>query len=182
MWMVISECKPAPTSTISSTKHRAGFTAATDLTTINSSRVLAIGEIISDSLASAGGLTHFTETFNTTDSASVWEPSIGTNVGIVLQTRGTGYIASDAPDNAVAGGNARGDNAVDLQMDRTNATDVASGIMLRLAAGQGPARSPWGGQITASDDSFNRWRGLFNTASGTFTLGRAITQLQRGGK
>ena len=113
-----------------------GFTSFNDLTDDQLLTGLAIGEVISDSLASVGGLTHFTETLNTTDSASVWEPSIGQDVGIVLQTRGTGYIAADAPDNTDVGGNPRGTFAVDLQMSRFNASEVASGDYATISGGR----------------------------------------------
>ena len=117
----------------------------------------AISEMISDSLATVGGLTHFTETLNTTDSASVWEPSIGTDVGIVLQTRGTGYIAADAPDGTATGGNARGDNAVDLQVSRLDATYVASGNFAAISGGA---------SNTASSEGATVGGGIFNNASG----------------
>ena len=109
-------------------------------------------------MASAGGLTHFTETLTTgTDSASVWEPSIGTDVGIVLQTRGTGYIAADAPDGTATGGNARGDNAVDLQVSRLDATYVASGNFAAISGGA---------SNTASSEGATVGGGIFNNASG----------------
>ena len=51
--------------------------------------------------------------------------SLTTNAGIVLKPNGTGAIMAQVPDGTVAGGNARGQNAVDLQMSRSNADQVA---------------------------------------------------------
>ena len=51
----------------------------------------------------------------------------GTNIGIALTPKGTGYISAQVPDGTVAGGNARGAGAVDLQTARAVATQVASG-------------------------------------------------------
>lgn len=48
------------------------------------------------------------------------------NIDLVLQPKGTGALLLDIPDNAVAGGNKRGSDAIDLQMVRSAATQVAS--------------------------------------------------------
>lgn len=50
-----------------------------------------------------------------------------TNVDIVVNPKGTGAILAQVPDNTWIGGNKRGNYAVDLQMGRYNATQVASG-------------------------------------------------------
>jgi len=50
------------------------------------------------------------------------------NMNLVLSPRGTGaLIAGPMPDGTATGGNARGSRAVDLQMSRSAATQVASG-------------------------------------------------------
>ena len=50
------------------------------------------------------------------------------NVDIALAPRGTGAFSFDIPYNAIPGGNCRENNADDLQMLRTLATDVVSGV------------------------------------------------------
>lgn len=57
------------------------------------------------------------------------------NTYLGLLPSGTGAIVADTPDNAVAGGNARGTNAVDFQMSRVAATQVASGANSAILAG-----------------------------------------------
>jgi hypothetical protein len=51
----------------------------------------------------------------------------GTNIGIALTPKGTGYISAQVPDGTTTGGNARGANSVDFQAFRTSASEVASG-------------------------------------------------------
>lgn len=50
-----------------------------------------------------------------------------TNIGVVIQPKGTGAFSLNIPDGTTTGGNARGTNAIDLQNSRTAATQVASG-------------------------------------------------------
>lgn len=61
----------------------------------------------------------------TTQTSSVIQSST-TNANLVIAPNGTGAIIADIPDGLITGGNARGTNAVDLQMSRTNANQVAS--------------------------------------------------------
>jgi len=62
----------------------------------------------------------------TVQTASVIQ-STTANSSLVIAPNGTGGLIANIPDNGVAGGNARGTNAVDLQMSRTAANQVASG-------------------------------------------------------
>lgn len=51
-----------------------------------------------------------------------------TNSSVVISPKGTGaFIVGPPPDGTAVGGNARGDNSIDIQPDRLQATDVASG-------------------------------------------------------
>jgi hypothetical protein len=59
-----------------------------------------------------------------------------TNANLVIAPNGTGALIADIPDGTAAGGNARGDNAVDLQMQRRAATHVASGAYSFIGGGQ----------------------------------------------
>ena len=50
-----------------------------------------------------------------------------TNVSVSIVPKGTGSFSLQVPDGTTAGGNARGAYSVDLQTQRANAADVASG-------------------------------------------------------
>lgn len=50
-----------------------------------------------------------------------------TNADAVIRPKGTGALLAQVPDNTATGGNKRGAGAVDLQMSRSVATQVASG-------------------------------------------------------
>lgn len=88
-----------------------------------------------------GGITGFTSTLetaspNNTVNASKLVASGGTtNQDFVIQPKGSGAIISALPDNAAAGGNKRGTNAVDLQTQRSGPTRVASGANSTISGG-----------------------------------------------
>jgi len=71
----------------------------------------------------------------TTQSVAVIE-STSTNAGIVLKPNGTGAIMAQVPDGTAAGGNARGTYAVDLQMTRSAADQVAGYNYDSITGGQ----------------------------------------------
>lgn len=58
-----------------------------------------------------------------------------TNIDIAIVPRGTGAISAQVPDGTIIGGNKRGTNAVDLQINRTQANHVASGLGSVLIGG-----------------------------------------------
>lgn len=130
-----------------------------------------------------GSLANFTESSNTatpnaTVPVSVLEATnAATNVDIAIVTKGTGSFLLDVPDNAVAGGNKRGTNAVDLQMLRTNAAQVASGPN-SFAAGFSNSATLSGsvalGGANTSSGTAAFASGGNNTASGAYStaLGR----------
>jgi len=61
----------------------------------------------------------------TTQTSSVIQATT-TNANLVLAPNGSGAIVASIPDGTIAGGNARGSNAVDLQTSRSSALNVAS--------------------------------------------------------
>jgi hypothetical protein len=63
------------------------------------------------------------------------------DIDIALSSKGTGAILAQMPDGTVAGGNKRGNNAVDLQMVRNNATQVAIGTSSTISGGERNATS-----------------------------------------
>ncbi len=96
-----------------------------------------------------------------------------TNIGVVLGSKGTGAIAAAIPDSAVAGGNARGANAVDWQASRTAATQVASGAQSVIGGGLNNTATGTGATVaggssnTAGGGNSAVAGGNSNSASGT---------------
>jgi hypothetical protein len=64
---------------------------------------------------------------NTINVVQIAAKGSGTNIGLALSPKGTGYISAQVPDGTSTGGNARGARSVDLQTSRSAATQVASG-------------------------------------------------------
>jgi hypothetical protein len=86
------------------------------------------------------------------------ENTTATNSDLVLTPKGTGaFILGPKPDGTLTGGNARGARAVDLQTNRTAASQVASGADSFVAGLQNTTGNP-------------AWAiGLSNTASGLYS-------------
>ena len=95
---------------------------------------------------------------------------------VVGQPKGTGAVLAQFPDAAVAAGNARGTNAVDLQTTRTAATQVASGARAVIAGGGNNAAPgqdavvAGGNSNTANNTQAFVGGGSNNAASGTRAL------------
>ncbi|MBL6458622.1 hypothetical protein JMJ55_25105 [Belnapia sp. T6] len=58
------------------------------------------------------------------------------NIGLSLAPKGTGALLAAVPDSTAAGGNTRGATAVDLQMVRSTAAQVASGQSAFIGGGE----------------------------------------------
>nr|QBK85421.1 MAG: hypothetical protein LCMAC101_00080 [Marseillevirus LCMAC101] len=89
-------------------------------------------------IANAASFTTSTDMECLPDVMVVIEPSsflTETNVGVALVPRGTGAVSLSAPDLLPAGGNCRGDYAVDLQIQRLSATQIASGVSSNIGGG-----------------------------------------------
>lgn len=105
----------------------------------------------------AGGLTQFTEAANssapnaTVPVNSLSASGAATNIDVAIVPKGTGAFMLDIPDNTATGGNKRGAEAVDLQMSRNNASEVASG-QYSVAIGR---RSIASGQDSVSIGALN---------------------------
>jgi hypothetical protein len=82
----------------------------------------------------------------------------GADVTLALVPKGSGAIIAAVPDGTIAGGNARGANATDLQTVRNAATQVASGANAALIGGT---------NNTASGAEAIVGGGAGNTASGS---------------
>lgn len=92
---------------------------------------------------SPGGLTKFTEAENAAGvNATVPVESLTAlngavaNLDAAFVPKGTGALLAQVPDGAIAAGNKRGTYAVDLQLNRAAATDVASGAYSTISGGQ----------------------------------------------
>lgn len=73
---------------------------------------------------------------NTVNHASIQAIGGTTNVSVSIVPKGTGAFCLSVPDGTATGGNARGANAVDLQRQRSAATQVASGLSSAILAGE----------------------------------------------
>lgn len=94
------------------------------------------------SALAGGGLTNFTESnylYSSKTGVKLLATNAATNVDIVLQPKGLGGILAQQPDGTVAGGNNRGNNAVDLQTKRVASARVASGDYSFLGGGSNNA-------------------------------------------
>ena len=86
----------------------------------------------------AAGLTNWTEAFSSATQAtsSLTATNAATNVNAAIVPKGTGAIVAAIPNGTATGGNARGTYAVDLQMVRSNANQVASGSSSAILSGE----------------------------------------------
>ena len=96
----------------------------------------------------------------TTQTSSVIQSST-TNANLVIAPNGTGALVADIPDGAATGGNARSTNAVDLQMSRLAADQIARGDYSSIVGG--------GENTTIGTYSIAGGRGNFVT--GTYAIG-----------
>lgn len=104
----------------------------TQFKTINGNSIFGAGNIVIST-----GLTNWTEAFNsgTQATSSFTALNAATNVNAALVPKGTGAIVASVPNGAASGGNARGTYAVDFQIIRTNANQVASGNYAFIGGG-----------------------------------------------
>jgi len=117
-------------------------------------------------LPASGGLTHFTESVNTSapnatvPAVQLLATNAATNVDVALTAKGAGALLAHIPDNTSTGGNKRGQNAVDLQRVRNNANQVASGNLSIIVGGDYNRASSTGSICVG---------GQFNISSSTYT-------------
>ena len=123
-----------------------------DLLRVDNSGVLTIGA--SSSLSSIG-------------ASRILSSSSLANSNIVVSPKGTGsFILGPPPDGTIVGGNARGDNAIDLQLVRAAATQVASGTG-SVAIGRNMTSSGTGSVAIGN--------ACISTASGAVSIGNVCT-------
>jgi hypothetical protein len=102
-----------------------------------------------------------------------------TNSSLVLSPKGTGALLAQKPNGAASGGNARGNYAVDLQLQRGSAAQVASGAN-SFTAGYGNTASNGGtialgwGNTASGEYSFAGGVGSFATQTAAIAFGNAV--------
>jgi hypothetical protein len=137
----------------------------------------------------SGGLTTFVEAENsaapnaTVPVDSLSASGAATNIDVAIVPKGTGAILAAIPDNAVTGGNKRGQYAVDLSINRVGAANVASGANSFNAGtnsrASGANSVAFNGNATGTNSfSINQivTGGIGGIASGlnSFSMGRAV--------
>jgi hypothetical protein len=119
-----------------------------------------------------GGLTEFTEAEttaapNATVAVNSLTPVAGTtNADFAIVPKGTGAILGNIPDNTSTGGNKRGAGAVDLQLNRASASQVASGTNSFVA---GISCTASGNQGAAAIGDRNVSSGVFSFSAGALS-------------
>ena len=140
------------------------------------------------SIERATGQVTFSERVNveadslvTTESCSVIAASTS-NANLVIAPNGTGALVASIPDGTATGGNARGDNSVDLQTNRAAATNVASGNYSTISGGQSNTASSAnstvsGGQSNTASTGTHATvvGGSTNTSSGQYAVSGGFT-------
>lgn len=102
-----------------------------------------------------------------------------TNMDAVITPKGTGALLADIPDNASTGGDKRGTNAVDLQTNRNNSSQVASGSNSTIGGGfrntaSGFASAVSGGQFNVASGS-NSYCGGGNANTASQSMAAVVT-------
>ena len=90
------------------------------------------------SLGGGGGLTNFIDGVCNATQATAYIQVIGAaaDINFAIRPKGTGAIIASCPDATAVGGNARGQYAVDLQIIRAAANQVASGDYSAILGGR----------------------------------------------
>lgn len=121
----------------------------------------------------AVGVSNWAESFSSaTQATSRWIPSnAATNVNAAIVPKGTGAITAAIPDGTATGGNARGQYAVDFQMARTAANQVASSNFSVIGGGY---RNLILGQFTTSSTISGGDNNQINAVNGNHFIGGGI--------
>ena len=129
---------------------------------------------------SAGGTGSAVNYLNARGNATGTGPALeavgsDTNIGLVLQPKGTGALQAQQTDSTATGGNARGANAVDWQTSRSAASQVASGSGGSvIAGGVNNTASAFGAAVLGGGTNSSSGNytpivgGLSNTSTGQF--------------
>jgi hypothetical protein len=121
-----------------------------------------------------GGLTQFQESKSTAspnattpvDALTATDASYS-NIDVALVAKGTGATLAQVPDGTMAGGNKRGNYATDLQKQRSNSSQVASGINSSIVGGANNQNSSDYGFIGGGSDNLAQTSGAATICGGT---------------
>ena len=136
-----------------------------------------------------GALTYITEALataspnNGTNAVSLSVTGGSTNADLALVPKGSGALMLRLPDATATGGNKRGQRAVDLQMNRATATQVASGNDSFAAGINNTASGGWAvaiGYNNTSSGPASFAGGNGNTASGSYAIALGSTNTASG--
>lgn len=120
--------------------------------------------------AAGSGLTNFTEGVDTSTPngtipvVTLLAANAGSDVDMALTPKGNGALTAQKANNGTGGGNKRGINAVDWQMQRNDATQVASGAGSTIAGGYSNKAS--NGNATVGGGQQNYGTGQWSTIGG----------------
>lgn len=141
----------------------------------------------------ATGLQYLTESRNSSTPNNsipvhgVQASGAETSIDLLLAPKGLGAIVADVPNSTISGGNKRGACAVDLQLYRSNAAQVASGDYSTVHGGGGNTASNYyssvvgGSSNSASGDRAAVGGGAGNTASNYYsTVGGGVSNVASG--
>ena len=170
------------------------FTALTGGSGLNTTTNYFVREVSGDTFkvetSIGGGAVNFTTNItagtlltahNTQVNVTVSQNTPETNSALVLTPKGTGaFILGPPPDGTSVGGNARGVRAVDLQLSRSFATQIASGTD-SFCVGSGNIASgiqstaigggPGGGNTASGQGSFAAGGSCVSSANYATTIG-----------
>lgn len=132
------------------------------------------------------GLVGFTSSLNTSAPNNVINASMllasggTTNQNAVISPKGTGAFQLQLADSTSTGGNVRGANAIDLQMSRSSASQVASGQYSFAAGSQNIASGTNAVAVGDANEAIGNYSGAIGqynlvTGVGAFTLGSSNT-------
>jgi len=123
-------------------------------------------------------LTNFTEsnyTYDTKTGVKFLATNTATDVDFIISPKGAGAILAQQPDGTVAGGNNRGDYAIDFQMVRDGEAQVASGTGAIILGGANNISSGYGsvvlgGGVNIASGDASAVLGFISTATGHFSF------------
>ena len=169
----------------------AGADLANDLVPVWDNDALETKKMTLSDLRNLMSPVNWSDSFSsTTQATSSWTPNnAATNINAAILPKGTGAITAAIPDGTTVGGNARGTYAVDFQMSRSAATQVAGGANSFIGGGSsntasGQYSKVGGGRnnsATNSDSTVSGGRGnsvaaLYGTIGGGYLNGTSSGQ------
>jgi hypothetical protein len=170
-WFVWVQNRGAGTLTITPTTSTIDGAATLVLTTSSGAYIVSDGTNYFTQKSVGGALTNFTESVNsaspngTIPVVRLIATNAAAGVDIALTPKGsTGSLLAQIPDSTSTGGNKRGNAAVDWQLTRSTAAQVASGTNATI--GGGDLNTASGNQSTVAGGESNTANSLYATVGG----------------